>query len=378
MLRYFEFAIIFLIFLGLNVYVISRLYIMMPAILPLRILLIVSAIIVQLPFFVSMFWGNSMPTKITSILYIIGTSWIIIFLYLLLIFLFLDIIRLTHLVNIERFMVHSWYGWGIFSVLISAILIIGNINYYKKNRVEINIETSKPLASQNGLKIVSISDLHLGYGIGKPELENWVRLINAEKPDVVLIAGDVIDNFSKPIFEDKMYKTFRKINTKFGVFMALGNHEYIGNIEENLDFLKRANINVLRDSAVLINDDFYIVGREDYSRKYRKRLAVITDNLDKTKPIICIDHQPMRLKEARQNGVDFQVSGHTHYGQIFPLNYIQKLMFEKPYGYTRKGETQYFITSGLGIWGGKFRIGTRSEYVVINLIGKQSNEQNIK
>ncbi|MDR2683976.1 MAG: metallophosphoesterase [Prevotellaceae bacterium] len=367
MLRNIEAILFLLIFVGLNFYVFLRLYMMMPAVVPLRILLIVGAVVVQLPFFVSLFWGNSLPTKLTSIFYNVGTSWLIIFLYLLLIFICLDLIRLTHLVNIERFMFNNWYGWGVLSVAISALLIVGNINYYKKKRVEIDIEIPKTVWLQQELKIVLISDLHLGYGIGKLELENWISLINTEKPDVVFIAGDVVDNFIKPLSEEKIYKTLRKINAKQGVFMALGNHEYIGNIEENLDFLKRSNINVLRDTAVLINDSFYIIGREDYSRKYRKCLAVITDSLDKSKPIFCIDHQPILLKEALQNGIDLQVSGHTHHGQVFPINYIQRLMFEKPYGYFKKGGTQYFTTSGIGLWGGKFRLGTRSEYVVINV-----------
>jgi predicted MPP superfamily phosphohydrolase len=347
---------------------------MMPAVMPMRILLIISAVVVQLPFFVSLIWGNSLPTKLTSILYIIGTSWIIIFLYLLLIFLFLDVVRLTHLINIKPFMVHNWYGFGVFTIIISVLLTVGNINYYKKTRKEINIEISKYIP-QNQLKLVIISDLHLGYNIGKLELENWISLINAEKPDAVLIAGDVVDNFIRPLEEERLYKTLRKIISKYGVFMALGNHEYIGNIEENLDFLRRANITVLRDTAVLINDSFYIIGREDYSRKYRKRLATITDDLDKSKPIFCIDHQPIRLKEARQNGVDFQVSGHTHYGQVFPINWLQKMMFETPYGYNKKGNTQYFVTSGIGIWGGKFRLGTRSEYVVVNITHESANVQ---
>jgi predicted MPP superfamily phosphohydrolase len=341
---------------------------MTPVIVPLRIALIVSAIMIQLPFFAAMFFGNSMPVKLTSVLYRIGTSWLIIFLYLFLIFLFIDLIRLTHIVNIERFMINNWYGLGALVLVISTLLIAGNITYHRKKRVELNIEIPKSVNTHDNLKILLISDLHLGYGIGKSELEKWVQLINAEKPDIALIAGDLIDNFIKPLEEEKLYNTLSKINAKHGVFMALGNHDYIGgNIAENLDFIKRSNINVLRDSAILIDNSFYIIGRDDYSQKNRKRLAEITDNLDKSKPVFCIDHQPVSLDEACQNGIDLQVSGHTHYGQVFPLNYIQKFIFEKPYGYLKKSNTQYFITSGIGIWGGKFRIGSRSEYVVINI-----------
>jgi predicted MPP superfamily phosphohydrolase len=347
---------------------------MMPPIVPMRVLLIITAIVVQLPFFTAFFLGNALPTKFVSILYNIGTSWLIVFLYLLLIFVICDLIRLTGLVNIKHFMYHNWYGWAIITAIISTILIIGNINYHRKKRVEINIEISKPINQNNNLKILLISDLHLGYGIGKSELEGWISLLNKEDADVVLIAGDVIDNFTKPLEEDKVYKTLRKIKSKNGVFMALGNHEYIGNIDESINFIKKSNITLLRDTAVLLNDNFYIVGREDFSRQYRKRLSVIMENLDKSKPIIVLDHQPIRLKEARINGADLQLSGHTHNGQVFPINYIAKCIFSKAYGYLKEGETHYFITSGLGLWGGKFRIGTRSEYVVINLFTKKATQ----
>ena len=362
------FITFFVSFFGLNFYVFYRLFWLIPQSFPImRILLIITAVVVQIPFFTAMIFGNSLPTKFVSILYHIGTSWLIVFVYLLIIFLILDLIRITHLVDIKPFMFNNWYGWGVVTIIISAILIYGHINYYKKKRVEINVEISKPINEKNNLKIVLISDLHLGYGILNKELESWLPLLNKEKADIVLIAGDVIDNYIKPLEEEKMYKTLRKINAKQGVFMALGNHEYIGNIDKSINFLKKSNINILRDTALLINDNFYLVGREDYSRKYRKRLSALLENIDKTKPIIVIDHQPIRLKEARINGVDLQVSGHTHNGQVFPLNLIAKMMFKKAYGFFKEGETHYFITSGLGLWGGKFRVGTHSEYVVINL-----------
>ena len=368
------FFITFIIsYLSLNFYVFYRLYFLTPQSFPImRIFLIISAVVVQLPFFAAMIFENKLPTKYVSILYHIGTSWIIVFLYLLIIFLVLDLIRLTHLVNIKPFMFNNWYGWAVVSIIISAILIYGNINYYKKKRVEINVEISKPINKKNNLKILLISDLHLGYGILHKELESWLPLLNKEKADIVLIAGDVIDNFIKPLEEEKMYKTLRKIYAKQGVFMVLGNHEYIGNIYESIGFIKKSNITLLRDTSVLIDDSFYLVGREDYSRKYRKRLSALLEGIDKTKPIIVIDHQPIRLKEARINGVDLQVSGHTHNGQVFPLNLFANWFFKKPYGFLKEGGTNYFVTSGLGLWGGKFRVGTHSEYVVINFTSSTS------
>jgi predicted MPP superfamily phosphohydrolase len=301
--------------------------------------------------------------------YRVGTAFFFVFLYVLLIFLVADIVRFTHLTHIEHFMTHSWAGAGILIFIVSTIFIYGNINYHNKKRTEINIEIEKPLGENGKLKMLLISDLHLGYGIGRAELDKWVKLLNAENADVILVAGDVIDRFARPLEEEQMYKSLNDLKARYGVFMALGNHDFLGNIAENLAFLQKTNFTLLRDTAVLVDSSFYIAGRNDYSQSARLPLAAILQNADATKPLFLIDHQPNNLNDAEQNGIDLQVSGHTHYGQIFPINLIEKLIFEKPYGYLKKNDTHYFISSGLGIWGGKFRIGSRSEYVVINIVG---------
>jgi predicted MPP superfamily phosphohydrolase len=363
--RLFELILVLFVFLGANVYVFYRLYMMLPPILPLKVLLILSGICIQLPFFVALLFGNSFSTSLTSILYKTGTVWIVIFVYLLLIFIICDIVQFTHLFDIKKFMSNSYVGWLFLLVVISVTLILGNINYYKKSRVELNIKLEKKMKTP--LKILAVSDFHLGYGIDKNELETWVQLINSEKPDIVFIAGDVVDNFLKPLEEQKIYKTLRKINSKYGVYMALGNHEYIGDINQNIEFLEKSNIKVLRDSVELVNNEFYVIGREDASRKYRLKLNCILEKLDTLKPLFVIDHQPIMLDESITNGVDFQICGHTHDGQFFPINLIAKLLFKQSYGYIKYSNTNIYVTSGIGIWGGKFRIGTKSEYVVVNL-----------
>ncbi len=356
-----------LLLLGANGYVFLRLYQMLPPVLPLQILLISLGVLLQLPIFVAMIWGNSLPTKLVSVLYQIGTSWIIIFVFLLTIFLLIDIFSIIKPLNIKQYMMHSWLAWGVLTGIVSLLLLVGNKTYYQKKRVELDIKIDKPLACP--IKIVAVSDLHIGYGIGKDELETWVSLINDEKPDLVLIAGDVIDNDTKPLYEDKLYKTLRKLQTRYGVYMALGNHEYISRIDDSIEFLEKSNITVLRDSAVLVDSVFYIVGREDASRKYRNSLSNIVSSLDTTKPIIVLDHQPSGFEEAQQCGADLLLSGHTHQGQIVPIKFIVKAMFRQSYGYHTANGTHFYVTSGLGIWGGKFRIGSRSEYVVIELKG---------
>lgn len=353
------------LYLVANAYIFVRLYTILPPTSFVRLTLTALAIIVQIPVIVSIFIGDRLPTLIVSILYKIGTSWIIIFLYLFLFFVLFDVSLLLGIINYETLM--EYYGrFGLAVVgAITLMLLIGHRNYYRKKRVELNITTDKHL--QRPLKIVFSSDWHLGYGIGRREVDSWVKMINAEKPDLVLIGGDLIDNHTRPLWESEMYLSLQELKARYGVFAVLGNHEYFGDTQKRTAFLKKSGIKVLRDSVATIKDICYIVGREDASRSYRARLKNLTDSLDHTRPIIVIDHQPSSFPEAIRSRADLLLSGHTHGGQVAPLNVAVKAFYRYTYGYYFRSGTHFYITSGLGIWGGKFRLGTRSEYVVVNL-----------
>ncbi|MDR0798578.1 MAG: metallophosphoesterase [Dysgonamonadaceae bacterium] len=359
------------VFLGAYFYVFFRLWHLIPAGNIVRPLLIVVAVLLVLSLVAGLMGGYFLPSPVVSVVYKIGTACFFIIIYLLLIFLLLDLLRLVF--PMKTILYHNWLTIGILFGFIAVIFSFGYIHYTQKTRVElpVAIMAKKFLP----LRIVAISDLHLGYSIGKTELDEWVEIINAEKPDIVLIAGDIKDNLTKPLLEQKMDVSFRKIKTKYGVYTVLGNHEYIGDttqISQMLAFMQSAGITVLRDSATLINDEFYLIGRDDRTNEKRKPIAELVQSLDRSKPIILLDHQPFHLEEAEQNGIDLQFSGHTHHGQIFPISLITNLMYEQSHGYLRKGDTHIYVSSGIGIWGGKFRIGTQSEYVVIDLISNFS------
>ena len=352
--------IILLVFLGKNFYVFFRLWHILPA---GKILLVISATLLMLCFFGGMLGGNFLPAGIVGFAYRIGTTWFFIALYLLFIFLFLDLLRLV--LPMQKILHENWLTLGVLAVVLTAVFAYGYKNYLNKQRVELTLAINKPIGQ---LKIVAVSDLHLGYNIGTEELDEWIRLINLEKPDIVLMAGDVIDNHIERVVKQNF--SFEKIKSRYGVYACPGNHEYIGStskISKSLDFLNNAKVNVLRDTAVLINDEFYLIGRDDRSNPKRKSLSELRQTLDETKPVILLDHQPFYLEETAKNGIDLQVSGHTHDGQLLPVSWITKRMYEVSHGYLRKGDSHIYVSSGIGIWGGKFRIGTQSEYVVINL-----------
>jgi uncharacterized protein len=311
--------------------------------------------------------SKKLPLVPAIIFYKVSTGWPVILLYSVLFFLVYDGIYLLNRYAgvIPENILESKYNTELILCLVVCICIYGYWNYLNKRRIHLKLSTRKKLT--NPLKIIVISDLHLGYGVQKRELLSWINKINKEHPDLVLIVGDIIDTNVTPLKYFKLEKYLKKINSRLGIYSCLGNHEYLSGIADSIDFIKNAGINLLRDSSVLIDTAVYIVGRDDRTNVSRKTLNELIKDLDTSKPIIVLDHQPYHLEESELNQVDVQFSGHTHQGQVWPISLITNSIFEKSHGYLKKGNTHIYVSSGIGIWGGRFRIGTNSEYVVVNL-----------
>ncbi len=304
---------------------------------------------------------DEMPMPLATAVYEVGTSSLIILLYFFMLFLVLDLGRLCHLVP-PTFLKSSWTGTAFVTGIMLVIFIYGNLHYQHKVRQPLALTTTKKLTKP--VRIVMMSDLHLGYHNRREELHRWVELINAEKPDLILIAGDIIDRSLRPLEEQKMWEEFRQL--KAPVVACLGNHEYYAGLPNSLSFYEKAGIRLLKDE-VLLTGDLAIVGRFDRMNFKRKAVKALTANIDPKKYIILLDHQPYNLQDAEQSGVDFQLSGHTHHGQIWPVSWITESIYECAFGQHQRGNTNYYVSSGIGLWGGKFRIGTCSEYVVADI-----------
>ena len=250
-------------------------------------------------------------------------------------------------------------------------MVWGGIQYHDKQREVVDIKTSKHL--EKPLTIVMASDLHVGYHNRKAELARWVDIINGEKPDLVLIGGDIVDMSMRPVEEGRYADEFRRI--KAPVYAVLGNHEYYtggrramvrGELStDNAErFFREAGITLLKDSVAHFKG-VDVIGRYDRTELRRARLKDLAAGQHGY--TIVLDHQPYRLEEAEQAGVDFQFSGHTHRGQVWPLSWITDVIYECSWGHLQRGNTRYYVSSGLGIWGPKIRVGTRSEYLVMQL-----------
>ena len=307
---------------------------------------------------------DTLPLSLAQWSYEIGTSSIMVMLYLVMLFLVLDLGRLMHLVP-RSLVYHNWQSALVIFVMIFGIFLYGNLHYKNKVRVPLELKSSKPLPRE--YRAVMLSDLHLGYHNPRQEFARWVDMINAEKPDFILVAGDIIDGSMRPLLEEKVAEEFHRL--KAPVYACLGNHEYYAGEPRAQQFYKDAGIHLLIDEAATIDSSIVIVGRDDRTNMRRKPVKDLVNGLVNVQSpyIIVLDHQPYNLDRSEAAGVDFQLSGHTHRGQVWPISWITDHIYECSWGSHQRGSTQYYVSSGIGIWGGKFRIGTQSEYVVATI-----------
>ncbi len=354
------FIVALTVILSMFAYVSWHVWRLLPFSTPVKVIVLL-LMLAALCCMVFQFKSDSLPLGMATAMYEIGNSWLVIMFYLLMAFLVLDIGRLVHLVP-ATWLRDNAVTCAVLTGLMLVTFIGGNIHYHNKQRQEVNLTTDKPL--ERPLKIVMVSDLHAGFHNRRAEIGRWVNMINAEQADLILIAGDMIDGNVRPLKAQGTVEELQRLNAP--TVACLGNHEYITGLDKSLELLSHTGIHILRDSTMTIGN-VTIAGRDDRSNRRRKSVEQLMNGIDRSTYIIMLDHQPYHLEEAEQNGVDLQLSGHTHRGQVWPLNWVTKKMYECDYGQWQRGKTDYYVSSGLGIWGGKFRIGTDSEYVVINV-----------
>ena len=308
-----------------------------------------------------MLHSENLPLWLSQCIYEIGTSWPIILLYMVMLFMVLDLGRLLHIIN-SSFVINSVSGTVAVAALLIAIFTYGNIHYHNKVRQPLTLASNGKLSKP--IKVVMMSDLHLGFHNRRADFAKWVDMINAENPDLILIAGDIVDINVDPLLRENVASEWQRLNAP--IYACIGNHEYYAQEEKARQFISAAGISLLKDSTAIVGD-LCIIGRDDATNRRRMPLNSLIEKADMGKYTILLDHQPHHLEQAEKAGIDFQFSGHTHHGQVWPISWITERMYEVAHGQWQRGNTRYYISSGIGIWGGKFRIGTRSEYVVATI-----------
>lgn len=334
-------------------------------------------IFLSVSYIVARFLERIWISSVSDVFTWIGSFWLAAFFYLLLIVITIDLVRLVNYIipfipesvkSLEFRKILFWSSAG----LVSLLLLFGFINALIPRIKTLNLTIDKQVEGMQELKIAFASDIHLGTIIGPRRTNSMVKKINALNADLILLGGDIVDEDLAPVIRNNLGDSLKKLNAPLGVIGITGNHEYIGGAESAVKYLEEHGIVMVRDTFMQIDKKFYIVGREDrdsprFAGAGRKAMNEIMNGIDHSKPIILLDHQPFELDEKAEQGVDLTLSGHTHHGQMWPLNYITKAIYEVSWGYKKKGNMHTYVSSGLGGWGPPVRIGNRPEIVLIHV-----------
>ncbi len=279
------------------------------------------------------------------------------------------------------------YGWlwqgGIAALVCSAVMLIYGVIHGRRMIVK-RYTLHTPLPVPGGeLRIALISDVHMGLTINADRLRQQIDRLAEEKPDLLVIAGDLVDDQTTPEEMRAACALVGSLPTAHGVYFAYGNHDLASHgptppyTKAELDeALINANIHILDDTHIDVAG-VTLVGRHDAAFRRnadRASLEQLLDGVDFTKPVILIDHQPRELKEAASAGVTLQLSGHTHAGQVWPMSRLSRL-FGVSYGHKHIGDMDVIVSSGMGNRGSVLRSGCTAEMVLISLRGAASNKE---
>ncbi len=312
---------------------------------------------------------SKLPNSFFKPIHKIGAYWLAIFYYLIFFVIVADLIGLilNEFTSFKNSSITVILG-TIVILCVATLIVKGRKSALETQIVHYDINVDKPNEKYKELSIVLVSDLHLSTLVTNKRLEFLVEKINKLAPDLVLIAGDIIDEDITPFVEENMIQTLKKLKPKIGIYAVPGNHDYYGgHLDLLAQHLKDAGIHILLDEKKLVDNNFYIVGRKDLASKKRLDLHELLEGIDHTKPIILLDHQPYHLEIPTQLGVDLQVSGHTHRGQFMPNHLITRRLYEVDWGYLQKERSHFVVSSGFGTWGPPIRTGNPSEIVTITV-----------
>lgn len=254
------------------------------------------------------------------------------------------------------------------AVVYAGLVGLTVFNAYSPVIHHLEVTTDKPL--NKPMQIALVSDTHLGRWFGNRQIDKMVKLIDAQSPDVVVIAGDVMNDSTAAYDNTNMHEHLSKLRAPLGVYATLGNHDYSGNQVAIAKAVERAGIQVIDNKSVWLDDSVLLIGRSDETDPARPAATELLSEVRADKPVVFLEHSPADLAQIKGLPIDLHLSGHTHGGQIFPLTTLLKWFTPLVYGAKQLEGTQFLVTSGYGIGAVPFRLGTRSEIWLITLTGQ--------
>lgn len=373
------FTIFFTIYAAVNYYIFIRGWQALSGVPILKPFYAVIFIIAATSYILAKFLDGKIPHAIYDTMIWIGSFWFAFMLYFFLSIILLDLLLLLNwkLQFFPEFITNNYeevkkYLLAAVISISSLVIIFGYLNTRKIVVNSLAVDLPRKQSKLTELNVVVLSDLHLSTINDETWLGKIVAKINQLNPDIVFIPGDFVDERAETLKHEGIGVSLSQIKAKYGVFASTGNHEFINGISGTSKFITDNGINLIRDSSLLVADSFILAAREDSSKanftgESRKSLAEIIGGINKSYPIILLDHTPFRLEEAEANGIDLQLSGHTHHGQMFPLNIITKMIYEVSWGYKKKNNTHYYVSCGVGTWGPPVRLESESEIVNLKI-----------
>ena len=329
--------------------------------------------------------------ELERLLKLTGNYWLGVMLYSLPVIIVADVLRVVlqrsgRLVRSEEAGRKRLAAAGAVCITAVAVLCItGAVNARIVRTTDYDITVKKDAGRLKELKIVLAADLHMGYNVGCSQIEKMVDRINEQRPDIVVLAGDIFDNEYEALDDpERLISILKGIQSRYGTYACYGNHDIEEEILAGFTFggkrdKKESDVRMDafldmagQDEGLLVEDSFYLYGRPDLHRpgrgiRVRKTPEEITAGMDKRLPIIVIDHEPAELDALAGAGVDVDLCGHTHNGQTFPGNLTIGLMWENAYGYLQKGQMHNIVTSGVGVFGPYMRVGTKAEICAVRV-----------
>ena len=254
----------------------------------------------------------------------------------------------------------------LYPIIFLGFIGLGLYNAYTPMVNHYQVRLNKPMQP---LRIGMASDTHLGTLFGAKQLDKLAAIMQQEKVDIILLPGDIMDDNVNAYLAEKMQPHLAKLQAPLGVYATLGNHDFFGDQQRIEAEMRKVGITPVMDESIVIDGRFILIGRNDDLVKNRPTAAQLLKGVNTALPVILMDHRPTEIKQHANLPIDIQLSGHAHNGQIFPANFIVKLIYRLSYGYEKINQGHFFVTSGYGFWGVPMRLGSQSEVMIIDLVG---------